>query len=78
MPCAGVTPEGRLSAETPGVVLRLVVVRDRNVARALIRAVPHAWLIVIGSFGGGLGSTAQALLSRARCPVALIGGPARG
>lgn len=57
----------------PGVVLRLVVVRDRNVARALIRVVPHAGLIVIGSSGGGLGSTAQGLLSRARCPVALIG-----
>ncbi|MFK0248286.1 universal stress protein [Amycolatopsis azurea] len=62
----------------PGVVLRLVVVRDRNVARALIRVVPHPGLIVIGSSGGGLGSTAQGLLSRARCPVALIGAAARG
>ncbi|WP_410600907.1 universal stress protein [Amycolatopsis sp. lyj-90] len=73
--------EDRMAAwrdKYPGVGLRLAVVRDRNVARALIRAVPHAGLIVIGSSGGGLGSTAQALLSRARCPVALIGGPARG
>ncbi|MFD5094181.1 universal stress protein [Amycolatopsis thailandensis] len=62
----------------PGVVFRLVVVRDRNVARALIRAVPHAGLIVIGSAGGGLGSTAQGLLGRARCPVALVGGTAPG
>ncbi len=62
----------------PGVVLRLAVVRDRNVARALIRVVPNAGLIVIGSSGGGLGSTAQGLLSRARCPVALIGRAARG
>ncbi|MFC3454562.1 universal stress protein [Amycolatopsis speibonae] len=62
----------------PGVLLRLAVVRDRTAARALIRVVPHAGLIVIGSSGGGLGSTAQGLLSRARCPVALIGEAARG
>lgn len=56
----------------PGVVIRLEVVRDRNVARALIRVIPPAGLIVIGSSGDGLGGTAQALLSRARCPVALV------
>lgn len=55
----------------PGVVLRLAAVRDRNAARALIRAVPRPGLIVIGSSGGGLGGTARALLSRARCPVVL-------
>ncbi|MBB5850376.1 universal stress protein [Amycolatopsis umgeniensis] len=73
--------EDRMAAwrdKYPGVGLRLAIVRDRNVARALIRVVPHAGLIVIGSSGGGLGSTAQALLGRARCPVALVGGPARG
>ncbi|WP_181775421.1 universal stress protein [Amycolatopsis pittospori] len=56
----------------PGVGVRLEVVRDRNVARALIRVIPNAGLIVIGSSGAGLGSTAQSLLSRARCPVALV------
>ncbi len=66
---------GAWRGKYPGVGIRLEVVRDRNVARALIRVIPDAGLIVIGSNGTGLGTTAHALLSRARCPVALVREP---
>ncbi|RSD11639.1 universal stress protein [Amycolatopsis eburnea] len=54
------------------------VVRDRVPARALRRAAPDARLIVIGTRGRGpvagglLGSTGNALLAHAACPVAVV------
>ncbi|GAA3795119.1 MULTISPECIES: universal stress protein [Amycolatopsis] len=61
----------------PDVDVRPVVVRDRPV-RGLLAAGQDAQLIVVGSrgradFGGvGLGSTSQALLHHAPCPVAVV------
>jgi len=61
----------------PDVVVERVVVRDRPV-RALVRAAQHARLLVVGSHGRGgftgmlLGSTGQALVHHAPCPVAVV------
>lgn len=58
----------------PDVVVRQVVVRDRPV-RALLDAAAHAQLLVVGSRGHGglagmlLGSTSQALVYHAPCPL---------
>ncbi len=54
------------------------VVRDRVPARALRHAAPDARLIVVGTRGRGpvaggvLGSTGNALLAHAPCPVAIV------
>ena len=64
----------------PDVVVERVVVRDRPV-RALVRAAQHARLLVVGSHGRGgftgmmLGSTSQALVHHAPCPVAVVRSP---
>jgi nucleotide-binding universal stress UspA family protein len=61
----------------PDVVVERVVVRDRPV-HALMRAAQHARLLVVGSRGRGgftgmlLGSTGQALVHHAPCPVAVV------
>ncbi|GAA1965251.1 universal stress protein [Amycolatopsis minnesotensis] len=61
----------------PDVEFRLHAVQDRDAARVLLGLSGSAQLIVIGSRGRGpiagglLGSTGNALLSRAPCPVVL-------
>lgn len=61
----------------PDVRVERVVVRDRPV-RALVRIAEHARLLVVGSRGHGgfagmlLGSTSQALVHHAPCPVAVV------
>ncbi|MET1072725.1 MAG: universal stress protein [Umezawaea sp.] len=61
----------------PDVPVDRVVVRDRP-ATALLRLAEHARLLVVGSRGRGgftgmlLGSTSQALVHHAPCPVAVV------
>ncbi|MFE2757676.1 universal stress protein [Actinosynnema sp. NPDC059335] len=61
----------------PDVRVDRVVVRDRPV-RALLRAAENARLLVVGSRGHGgftgmlLGSTSQALVHHASCPLAVV------
>ncbi|WNV84780.1 universal stress protein [Umezawaea sp. Da 62-37] len=61
----------------PDVSVDRVVVRDRP-AIALLRLADHARLLVVGSRGRGgftgmlLGSTSQALVHHAPCPVAVV------
>ncbi|WP_189226392.1 universal stress protein, partial [Saccharothrix coeruleofusca] len=61
----------------PDVRVTRVVVRDRPV-RALLAAARGARLLVVGSRGAGgfqgmlLGSTSQALVSHAPCPLAVV------
>ncbi|WNV87440.1 universal stress protein [Umezawaea sp. Da 62-37] len=61
----------------PDVAVERIVVRDRPV-RALLRIAEHARLLVVGSRGHGgftgmlLGSTSQALVNHAPCPVAIV------
>jgi nucleotide-binding universal stress UspA family protein len=61
----------------PDVPVERVVVRDRA-AHALLRIAEHARLLVVGSRGHGgftgllLGSTSQALVHHAPCPVAVV------
>jgi nucleotide-binding universal stress UspA family protein len=62
----------------PAVEVRLLAVRDRKPARALLGLQAEAQLIVIGSrgrgavIGGVLGSTGNSLLGKARCPVVVV------
>ncbi|EOD69601.1 universal stress protein [Amycolatopsis vancoresmycina] len=64
--------------EYPDLEVRTEVVPERVPARALEHAAPDARLIVVGTRGRGpvaggiLGSTGNALLSRAVCPVAVV------
>ncbi|HEX7304721.1 universal stress protein [Lentzea sp.] len=61
----------------PDVEVRRVVLRDRP-ARALMRYGAEAQLLVVGSHGHGgfagmlLGSTSQALVRHAPCPLAIV------
>lgn len=61
----------------PDVVVNRVVLRDRPV-RALMRYGAEAQLVVVGSHGHGgfagmlLGSTSQALVYNAPCPLAIV------
>ncbi|WP_033439138.1 universal stress protein [Saccharothrix sp. NRRL B-16314] len=61
----------------PDVRVDRVVVHDRPV-RALLDAAKDAWLLVVGSHGQGgfagmlLGSTSQALVHHAPCPLAVV------
>ncbi|MEU5266884.1 universal stress protein [Amycolatopsis sp. NPDC021455] len=62
----------------PALEITTQAVRDRSASRALLRAVPDARLIVVGTRGRGpvaggvLGSTGNALLAHASCPVAVV------
>jgi nucleotide-binding universal stress UspA family protein len=64
----------------PDVEVRRVVLRDRP-ARALMRYGAEAQLLVVGSHGHGgfagmvLGSTSQALVYHAPCPLAIVRKP---
>lgn len=64
----------------PDVEVRRVVLRDRP-ARALMRCGAEAQLLVVGSHGHGgftgvlLGSTSQALVHHAPCPLAIVRAP---
>ncbi|MFI9815878.1 universal stress protein [Saccharothrix variisporea] len=64
-------------AAHPEVVVRLEVVRDRP-AHCLVERSREASLVVVGSRGRGgfrgllLGSTSQALIHHAACPVAVV------
>ncbi|MDX8056503.1 universal stress protein [Lentzea sp. BCCO 10_0798] len=64
----------------PDVEVRRVVLRDRP-ARALMRYGAEAQLLVVGSHGHGgfagmlLGSTSQALVHHAPCPLAIVRPP---
>lgn len=66
----------------PDVVVERLVSFDRS-ARALLVQGKRARLLVVGARGRGgvsgmlLGSTSQALLRRARCPVAVVRDPQR-
>ncbi|MGW4213555.1 universal stress protein [Lentzea sp. NPDC004789] len=61
----------------PDVEVRRVVLRDRP-ARALMRYAAEAQLLVVGSHGHGgfagmlIGSTSQALVHHAPCPLAIV------
>ena len=61
----------------PDVAVHRVVLRDRPV-RALLRYGAEAQLVVVGSHGHGgfagmlLGSTSQALVYHAPCPLAIV------
>ena len=56
----------------PDVVVREVVVRDKN-ARALLQAGLTAQLLVVGHHSRRtLGSTTYGILHRATCPVAVV------
>lgn len=63
----------------PDVPVETVVTRGRPV-RTLLERGEHAQLIVVGSRGRGgfkgmlLGSTSQALVTHAPCPVAVVRG----
>ncbi|WP_370962563.1 universal stress protein [Amycolatopsis sp. cg9] len=62
----------------PALTISSRAVRDRNPSHALLEAAPSAQLIVVGTRGRGpvaggvLGSTGNALLSHAVCPVAVV------
>jgi nucleotide-binding universal stress UspA family protein len=62
----------------PDLEVRTQVVPERVPSRALLDAAPDARLIVVGTRGRGpvaggiLGSTGNALLSHAACPVAVV------
>jgi nucleotide-binding universal stress UspA family protein len=62
----------------PALEITARAVEDRNPSRALLHAVPDARLIVVGTRGRGpvaggvLGSTGNALLAHAACPVAVV------
>ncbi|WP_086847641.1 universal stress protein [Amycolatopsis kentuckyensis] len=64
--------------EYPGLEVRTRAVPERVPARALRHAAPDARLIVVGTRGRGpvaggiLGSTGNALLAHADCPVAVV------
>ncbi len=70
------------SEKYPDVSVTRIVVRDRPV-RALVEAARDAQLLVIGSHGVGgvrgmlLGSTSQALIHCAPCPLAVVRGVTR-
>jgi len=65
----------------PGVEARLLLASVRDPARALLLSPPDTQLIVVGSRGRGpvtsglFGSTGNTLISRARCPVAVVHAP---
>ncbi|MEU0533877.1 universal stress protein [Amycolatopsis tolypomycina] len=62
----------------PALDITARAVRDRIASRALLDAAPDARLIVVGTRGRGpvagglLGSTGNALLTHAACPVAVV------
>lgn len=62
----------------PALEITAHAVAERNPSRALLHAVPDARLIVVGTRGRGpvaggvLGSTGNALLAHAACPVAVV------
>ncbi|WIV53897.1 universal stress protein [Amycolatopsis nalaikhensis] len=62
----------------PALEITAQALRDRSPARALLAAAPGARLIVVGTRGRGpvaggvLGSTGNALLAHAACPVAVV------
>ncbi|WP_410645083.1 universal stress protein [Amycolatopsis sp. lyj-346] len=62
----------------PALEITAQALRDRSPARALLDAAPEARLIVVGTRGRGpvaggvLGSTGNALLAHATCPVAVV------
>jgi len=62
----------------PALTISSRAVRDRHPSHALLLAAPAAQLIVVGTRGRGpvagglLGSTGNALLSHAACPVAIV------
>jgi nucleotide-binding universal stress UspA family protein len=62
----------------PALTISSRAVRDRKPSHALLGAAPAAQLIVVGSRGRGpvtgglLGSTGNALLAHAACPVAVV------
>ncbi|MEQ0557978.1 universal stress protein [Amycolatopsis sp. NEAU-NG30] len=65
-------------AKYPDLEVFTQAVRDRDPARALRHAAPDARLVVVGTRGRGpvtggvLGSTGNALLAHAACPVAVV------
>ncbi|MCG8922847.1 universal stress protein [Lentzea sp. CC55] len=67
-------------AQYPGVTVEQVVTRDRP-AHTLLAQAENAQLVVAGSRGRGgfrgllLGSTSQALIHHAPCPVAIVPSP---
>ena len=62
----------------PALTISSHAVRNRNPSHALLEAAPAAQLIVVGTRGRGpvaggvLGSTGNALLAHAACPVAVV------
>jgi nucleotide-binding universal stress UspA family protein len=62
----------------PALTISSLAVRDRHPSHALLLAAPAAQLIVVGTRGRGpvagglLGSTGNALVSHAACPVAVV------
>jgi nucleotide-binding universal stress UspA family protein len=70
---------GELSKEYPQVTVRTEIRHQMAAHEALVEASQGARLVVVGSRGRGgfrgllLGSTSQALINHAHCPVAVIG-----